>query len=71
MKIFGADGNVQIGNDNNSLIVKSITAHVFGKDEAELHIKTSAGDLTLELNESEAQKLFSEVNRITGLFPDR
>ena len=70
MQIFGADGNVQIGTDAFPVVVKSITGHVFGADEAELHIKTSAGDRTLELNQAEVQKLFREVNSMTGLFPD-
>jgi uncharacterized FAD-dependent dehydrogenase len=70
MRIFGPDSNVQIGTDAFPVGVKSITGHVFSKDEAELHIKTSVGDLTLELNQSEVQHLFHEVNRMTELFPD-
>jgi len=72
MQLFYTEpsGSIEIGNDTNPLDVTGITGHVFEKDTAEIFFKTPKGTLCLELNQSETQKLFSEVNRMTGLFPD-
>ena len=71
MLIFGTESKVEIPNDLDPVKVESITGHVFNRHDGELHIKTSIGSLCIELNEEDTQKLFREVNAMTGLFGGR